>query len=336
MHFPIIHPFTTPFFIYSFFPLSVLSFEIFIYNSTLNINHYIRRHIMPEGAVILTLTKSDVFEKKKKKKSAIAAIVVGRIDPKIIDISDPAIKAEINGGIGGMEIKESTKMELLERLELSEEWDGPISEETLAEVCKAVGSSLVTMGQNPKTLVEGSPGSSTVMRDENGSCSINDTVVEPILPKEKLRTVFWNSNGWNADKGQKIAELVATEGANIVGITDTRIKASDMGKKLSTLIFFLEIKTKLKWRGKAFPMIPGAEAGGSILAVSDRFMDAKFSEILPGGILSGVKGNWGKFKMNIGLLYRPSMGTGAGSLRQKAKSLIGKELDQGIGGGGIT
>ena len=65
MHFPIIHPFTTPFFIYSFFPLSVLSFEIFIYNSTLNINHYIRRHIMPEGAVILTLTKSDVFEKEK-------------------------------------------------------------------------------------------------------------------------------------------------------------------------------------------------------------------------------------------------------------------------------
>ena len=68
-----------------------------------------------------------------------------------------------------------------------------------------------------------------------------------------------------------------------------------MGKKLSTLLFFLEIKTKLKWRGKAFPMIAGAESGGSILAVSDRFMDAKFTEILPGGILAGVKGNWGKF-----------------------------------------
>ena len=67
MHFPIIHPFTTPFFIYSFFPLSVLSFEIFIYNYTPNINHYIRRHIMPAGAVILTLTKSDVFAKRKKK-----------------------------------------------------------------------------------------------------------------------------------------------------------------------------------------------------------------------------------------------------------------------------
>ena len=66
MHFPIIHPFTTPFFIYSFFPLSVLSFEIFIYNYTPNINHYIRRHIMPAGAVILNLTNSDVFKKKKK------------------------------------------------------------------------------------------------------------------------------------------------------------------------------------------------------------------------------------------------------------------------------
>ena len=77
-------------------------------------------------------------------------------------------------------------------------------------------------------------------------------------------------------------------------------------------------------------MIAGAESGGSILAVSDRFMDAKFTEILPGGILAGVKGNWGKLKMNIGLLYRPSMGTGIGSLRQKAKLIIGKELDQGI------
>ena len=168
------------------------------------------------------------------------------------------------------------------------------------------------------------------MRDDNGDCSVTDTVVDPIVPKEKLRSIFWNSNGWNADKGQKFAELTAAEGASIIGITDTRIKVTDMGKKLSTLLFFLEIKTKLKWRGKAYPMIAGAESGGSILAVSDRFMDAKFTEILPGGILTGVKGNWGKFKLNIGLLYRPSMGKGTGSLRQKAKAIIGKELDQGI------
>ena len=84
MHFPIIHPFTTPFFIYSFFPLSVLSFEIFIYNSTLNINHYIRRHIMPEGAVILTLTKSDVFEEKKKKHSlSLLVTVTSRADDSV-------------------------------------------------------------------------------------------------------------------------------------------------------------------------------------------------------------------------------------------------------------
>ena len=59
-------------------------------------------------------------------------------------------------------------------------------------------------------------------------------------------------------------------------------------------------------------------------------MDAKFLEILPGGVLSGVKGNWGKYKINVGLLYRPSNGGGAGSLRQKAKSILGKELDMGI------
>ena len=103
-----------------------------------------------------------------------------------------------------------------------------------------------------------------------------------------------------------------------------------MGKKLSSLLFFLEIKTKLKWRGKVFPTINGAEAGGAIIAVSDRFMDAKFLEVLPGGVLSGVKGNWGKYKINVGLLYRPSNGGGVGSLSQKAKSIIGKELDLGI------
>ena len=66
-------------------------------------------------------------------------------------------------------------------------------------------------------------------------------------------------------------------------------------------------------------MINGAESGGTIIAVSDRFMDAKFTEVLPGGILTSVKGNWGKFKINVGVLYRPSMGKGAGSLRMKPK-----------------
>ena len=176
----------------------------------------------------------------------------------------------------------------------------------------------------------GSPDNPAVVRDSNGDCSLTSQDIAPIIQKEKLRTIFWNSNGWNADKGQRIADLAAIEGASVIGITDVRINGSEMGKKLSSLLFFLEIKTKLKWRGKVFPTINGAEAGGAIIVVSDRFMDAKFLEILPGGVLSGVKGNWGKYKINVGLLYRPSNGGGAGSLRQKAKSILGKELDMGI------
>ena len=224
---------------------------------------------------------------------AIASIITRRTDPKIIDINENAIREEISKGIEGLGIKTDTKNELLERLQLSEKWDEPISADTMEEVCRAIGTSLVAVGPNQRTLVSGAPGSLSVMRDFRGECTVSEIEAEPCSPKERLRTIFWNSNGWIADKGQKIADLAAIEGANILGITDTRIKMTEMGKKLSTLLFFLEVKTKLKCRGKVFPMINGAESGGTIIAVSDRFMDAKFTEVLPGGILTSVKRNWG-------------------------------------------
>ena len=46
--------------------------------------------------------------------AVIASIVAGGIDPRIIDMTDSIIKAEINNGIEGMGIMESTKMELLD------------------------------------------------------------------------------------------------------------------------------------------------------------------------------------------------------------------------------
>ena len=48
-------------------------------------------------------------------------MVTGGIDPRIIDIADPAIKVEIRKGIEALEVNESTRMGLLDRIQLSEE-----------------------------------------------------------------------------------------------------------------------------------------------------------------------------------------------------------------------
>lgn len=101
----------------------------------------------------------------------------------------------------------------------------------MQEVCQALGSSLVAVGSNRRTLVMGSPDNPAVLRDSNGDCSLTSQDIAPIIQKEKLRTIFWNSNGWNADKGQRIADLAAIEGASVIGITDVRINGSEMGKK---------------------------------------------------------------------------------------------------------
>jgi hypothetical protein len=85
--------------------------------------------------------------------AAIASMVTGGIDPRIIDIADPAIKAEITKGIEALDLNESIRTGLLDRIELSEEWDSPISVETLEEVCRTIGTSLVAVGPHPETLL---------------------------------------------------------------------------------------------------------------------------------------------------------------------------------------
>ena len=68
------------------------------------------------------------------------------------------------------------------------------------------------------------------MRNQRYECSSTEMEVEPFTPKERLRSI-WNCNGWNVDEGQKIADLVAMEGASILGITDVRIKGNGNGGK---------------------------------------------------------------------------------------------------------
>ena len=72
--------------------------------------------------------------------AAIASIITGRIDPKIINIEENAIKGGINKGIEELGIKIATKNDLLDRTQPSEKWDQPISVETMEYVCKAIGT----------------------------------------------------------------------------------------------------------------------------------------------------------------------------------------------------
>ena len=186
--------------------------------------------------------------------TAIASLVSGGIDPRIMDMGEGAIKEEINKGIDALDVSPTTRSELMDRLQLSEEWDFPVLEATMQEVCQALGSSLVAVGPNRKTLVMGSPDNQAVVRDSNGECSLTSQDIAPITQKEKLRTIFWNSNGWNADKGQRIADLAAIEGASVIGITDVRINGSEMGLEaiFSSLLPGDQNKAKMEGKGLSY------------------------------------------------------------------------------------
>ena len=44
-----------------------------------------------------------------------------------------------------------------------------------------------------------------------------------MAPKEKLRSIFWNANGWNKDRCDRIAQVAQEENADVICITDAKM-----------------------------------------------------------------------------------------------------------------
>ena len=124
--------------------------------------------------------------------------------------------------------------------------------------------------------------------------------------------------------------MAADERAHVLRLVDTRQGIREVGKKLSTLKFLLQLKTGMKWKSYDSPALEGAKAGGSFILTSEVVKGVAYNELIEGGILSELKIKWGGRDMKVMSLYRPSIEQADGSLRRAGGKLVGKDVDVAI------
>ena len=72
-------------------------------------------------------------------------------------------------------------------------------------------------------IVEGNGCKETILMTQDGTCVLNNNPdPKPKGTAEKLKALFWNSNGWDITKAQKLSSLVAEEKVHVVCITDKK------------------------------------------------------------------------------------------------------------------
>jgi hypothetical protein len=161
-------------------------------------------------------------------------------------------------------------------------------------------------GDRLGNIVRGSDAQLAILETSDGTYVVTENVQPPAVVSENLRTLFWNSNGWDVEKARRISRVAADERAHVLCLVDTRQGMVEAGKKLSTLKFLLQLKTGMKWSSHNSPAPAGAKAGGSFILTSEVVKVVSYSEIIAGGILSGLKIKWGHKDMKVISLYTPS------------------------------
>ena len=95
----------------------------------------------------------------------------------------------------------------------------------------------------------------------------------------KLKIIFWNSNGWEQERCDKIAEAALEEEADIICIQDARMHPAREGH-MKGYEKRLERVTGKKWKGKVInrpEKTKGCIIEGSILFTSHNCADVRRS-----------------------------------------------------------
>jgi exonuclease III len=152
----------------------------------------------------------------------------------------------------------------------------------------------------------------------------------PIITGDILRVIFWNCNGWDYLKSQKIAELASSSKVDIICVTDSRI---DKHREVSAVDSFAKIllsKTDKIWRGSVSPKLRRERVGGDIIMFSNLVCRPKITHTIPYGVLSNLDCRWGSKDISIISIYRPTMNDEPGSLRTITETAISSNLENRI------
>ena len=158
----------------------------------------------------------------------------------------------------------------------------------MAILCKSLNITLNSAkGSRLGNIIRGSDANPAILETSDGKYVVTDNVQLPSVTMENLRSIFWNSNGWDVEKARRISQVAADERAHVLCLVDTRQCMREVGKKLSTLKFLLQLKTGMS------PAPEGAKAGGSFILTSEVVKGVAYNELIEGGILSELNIKWG-------------------------------------------
>jgi exonuclease III len=179
-----------------------------------------------------------------------------------------------------------------------------------------IRSSVSIKGGVAERRVVGSKDSPTVVRSEAGDFTISNNPAPECPEMSRLRCIFWNSNGWEQERCDKIAELAVEEEADVICICDARMHPA-RELHLKSYEKKLEKITGKKWKGKIThrpEKTKGCLIGGSILFTSHNCADVRRIGILKYGVMDKISLRWKKERIEIISTYKPYPNTAKGSL----------------------
>jgi hypothetical protein len=161
------------------------------------------------------------------------------------------------------------------------------------------------------TLRKGDPVVSSAIESE--TVSLTETTT--IKSLGKLKTIFWNSNGWEQEMCEKIAEVALEEEADVIYILDARMHPAREGH-MKGYEKRLEKFTGKKWKGKVInrpEKSKGCNIGGSILFTSHNCADVRRSGVMKYGAMDKVSLSWMGERVIIVSTYKPYPNKAKGS-----------------------
>jgi exonuclease III len=136
-----------------------------------------------------------------------------------------------------------------------------------------------------------------------------------------MKIIFWNSNGWEQDRCNKIAEVAFEEDADVICITDARM---DPNREAHVKGYekILDRITGKKWRirmtcrpGKR----KGCFVGGSLLMTSHNCANVRRVGLVKYGVVDKAEMIWLGQKVTVISTYGPYENDAKGSLRSALK-----------------
>ena len=161
---------------------------------------------------------------------------------------------------------------------------------------------------------------------EDGQVCPEPQVVAPLpVAESPLQVVFWNANGWNAQKCEQILETVKISGADMICISDARLDS--FGRSyIEGYCKKLREATGKTWRKKleARPeRKPKCLIGGDIVFFSEECSKVSKTATSPYGTVSRINMLWKGAEVRVISVYRPYHGASdaIGSLRNAVTKL---------------